>query len=742
MLSGINNLEEKKDNLEEEDNLEEVDNLKEVDNLEEVKYNLEEVKNDLEGIKDNSVVDRRQFFYIINTTFSTESGHLLKIEFDFETTNPEKVWIDVKCPNFVFESCSELDFQKININRRKLTRLENFENNDIIGECKYSNDYHSSNILFIFPEIFYFFPSQIFELNMPWKDNDENENFKNSNVLILELKEGINRTFKYSKYNIMKPNEVYLNIEKIYYQNYENKIDTFIIQTDNELNRRIYFISYCQELKQIENFFYECVTDLNCDEIKSIQKTMNPKIDFQMKLQCEGRTQFYFYKYDNKNEGNDWWEYCSFLYNHYNIEYFFLEISDNNIISVNDIEREHWDYIMNLCQNLELKIKSNNKYWYCEIKSDCSVVIEDILKKFFQNSEAEVKCEEDIHYFYKNFSNYNPEDLEKYEYCPYVFYKFHEYDYSKFNASNPLMNDQDSSLSNFFCNNEIYLRYCNKKIERETSNNGKSIIKCYTSKEEKFMFANFINDEEYQIEIYYNEGVINFYKCPEIEDKDWKKCYNIICDKYGTDKNFTVKRKNSNLNSISEIYSDGVNINSYLNFCYIELLDFCELEKYYQEQEDIIYCKTSLDCQESINKLKSMNTEFKIDLKITCIDKTIKWHNYDKYDKETGNQLEKCCHIIHLIKKIDYFIIEFNENDDNKIYDINSDKPLNDICTSYFSYCNENLIIRNKEQDSIYCESSIEECPNVENNEIIKHQIEMEIHCKNSIIYLHKYNYF
>ena len=746
-LSDINNLEETKDNLEEvEYNLEEMeDNLEE----EEMEDNLEKIKYNLEKIKDN--FDTVNFFYIINTTFSTESGHILKIEFDFETTNPKPVWIEIKCPNFVFEFCSELDFQKININRREFTRVENCENNVIKGECKYTNDYHSSNISFIFPEIFYFFPSQIFELNMTWRDNDENEIYKNSNMLILELDEGINRTFKDSNNNIMKPNEIYLNIEKIYYQNYENKNDTFIIQTDNELNRRIYFISYCQELKQIKNFFYECVTDLNCDEIKSIQKTMNPKIDFQMKLQCEGRTQFYFYKYDNKDEGNDWWNYCSFLYNHYKIEYFFLEISDNNIISVNDIERKHWDYIMNLCQNLEIKIKSNNKYWYCEIESDCSVVKEDILKKFFQNSEAEVKCKEDTHYFYKNFSNYNPEDLEEYEYCPYIFYKFHEYDYLKFKGKKPLMNDQDENLSTILCSNDVYLRYCNNNIKNEYSSKGELIIKCNTSKDENFIIENFTVDNGFQIEIYYNDGIINLYKCPSNFDdtkENLKQCICSISENEGEDHIF-VKRKNSNLNLISEIYSHSQNLTGKLIKCYEIYFSFCDGKKIENiEGNDILVCEISEEKDDINEILDSNDIDLKIEFRIKYNDnlKIIKLHNYDTYNKENGEKWEICCHIIHLIHTIDYFTIEF-EGDQFKIIDVKNNNNLKQICEPYFKFCDKQLKINNNNgKDYIYCECSYN-CPNFV-HEIMIYQIEMEIHCENcencenSIIYLHKYNYF
>ena len=670
-------------------------------------------------------------FYETNITLSIKSGHILKFEFDFERENPESkvVLIEIKCTNCIFDFCGEIDFDK-NLNfGNELGNSENFEINITIGNCSYKKVFHSSNILIVFPEIFYFFPSQIFELNMTWKDNDENEIHKKSNVSILELNEKINRTLKDSNNNIMNPNHEYPNIEKIYYQNYENKNDTFIIQTDKKLNRSIYFISYCKELIKEENtIYYKCKTDLKCDEIKSIQKTMNPNIEFQMKLPCDDNAEFYFYKYDDNNEGQDWWEYCSFLYNKMNTENFFIEISENRFF-VNDIEKSGWELMKN-CIQLDLKIKSNNKYWYCEANYDCNKLEENFLMNVFQNSEVEIKCNENI-YFFKNFSNYNPYDLEKYEYCPYIFNIFSGDKYIKFNEEKNLINE-DENLSQFFCSKVFYLRYCNNGIQSDNSS-GELIIKCYTSKDENFIITKFKANIEFQIEIYYNDGIINLYKCPTNFEKEenLQKCVCWVSESEGEDQVIFFKRKNSNLNSISEIYSRSKTFTDMLKNCYREYFSFCDqIQLENREGNDIFFCETSKEKDEINQILDSIDIEMKIEITIKNNDKleTIKSHGFAQPIKENVNELKKSCHIGFENNPFD---ITYAKNNNN----------LKQICDPYIIYCNKQLKINNiNGKEYIYCETS-DNCPHLA-NEIMNYQIEMEIHCEQSIIYLHNYNYF
>ena len=113
-------------------------------------------------------------FYETTITLSIKSGQILQFEFDFET-NPERkiVLIEIKCPNCDFYFCKETDVQKKKNPKKEIANSEKYEINVKLGNYSYTNVFHSSNISFIFPEIFYFFPSQIFELNMALKDNNE-----------------------------------------------------------------------------------------------------------------------------------------------------------------------------------------------------------------------------------------------------------------------------------------------------------------------------------------------------------------------------------------------------------------------------------------------------------------------------------------------------------------------------------------------------------------------------------------
>jgi hypothetical protein len=695
----------------------------------------------------------------VQNVFSAEVDDI--ISFNFSSNNSHiKFGVLISCDNIYFSSCEDSQ----NFSPELLNETNNIinlkdVNHQINVNCSYQS-INSSEIIFKFPNLSYYFPSSIIELNIQ------------SNTFQIDNLTNFNRTINQSLTSSFENGRVYNNIENIIYQNFENKDEWFYI-TENDIKRVIYFKNLCDNFinsTKGNEIFYKCEkSKINCEEIKSIIKSL--KIESEIKCDNNNYLNYHYYNISDEEDKNKNWKKCVDI-NHYlnnTLEYFLIERNDThfNLSSNYSVDINCSNYTTLCNKQLELINKNDKITFYCESNENCDNNIKEIFQNFI-NLDVEIHCENNITFLIRTYEyKYNISNLESWEYCAYIHQlmnpeiKLFKID----NNNNGVYLNGEGELQNEYCN-LTYLINCTEL--NKTINNSKINLSCRTnlsSSNAESYFSSKLSNDKLEINIICNDGFTLIYHNYDntilsSNDEKWKICCrNNYIYKNQSVNYFRIKIYSYSYSVYSVYYYDDnkkywyfiggylVDIcNSFLLNCHnINFYDMNEISSFVYSTF-ITHCETNLSCDEIKNQLIN-NKILYSDIIVNCENnKEIRYHYYRNFNNE---KMDLCLLNMGLTKNISHYIIEFEDKSDHNNYIINdfSNNNLNSNYSNYFEYCDLELSHKKRGNYSyLFCHSSKYNC-----NDIIQlitkltSYLDYEIVCEDLVINFHNnshYNYY
>ena len=459
----------------------------------------------------------------IQNVFSAEVDDI--ISFNFSSNNSHiKFGVLISCDNIYFSSCQDSQnfFPELLNETNNIINLEDI-NHQINVNCSYKS-INSSEIIFKFPNLSYYFPSSIIELNIQ------------SNTFQIDNLTNFNRTINQSLTSSFENGKGYNNIENIIYQNFENKDEWFYI-TENDIKRVIYFKNLCDNFinsTKGNEIFYKCEkSKINCEEIKSIIKSL--KIESEIKCDNNNYLNYHYYNISDEEDKNKNWKKCVDI-NHYlnnTLEYFLIERNDThfNLNSNYSVDINCSNYTTLCNKQLELINKNNKITFYCKSNENCDNNIKEIFQNFI-NLDVEIHCENNITFLIRTYEcKYNISNLESWEYCAYIHQlmnpeiKLFKID----NNNNGVYLNGEGELQNEYCN-FTYLINCYEL--NKTINNSKINLSCRTnlsSSNAESYFSSKLSNDKLEINIICNDGLTIIYHNYDntilsSNDEKWKIC--------------------------------------------------------------------------------------------------------------------------------------------------------------------------------------------------------------------------
>ena len=679
---------------------------------------------------DNDIIIRKDFNNFKNgnlnkKSFSTYSNHILKFKFNSKNM---LIAILISCDNIHFSSLynSQNFFPKLIINKNEKDNLFDLNHNIIINDSYYFSLENSTELIFRFPYLYYFFPSQIIKLNLNERGNISFEN----------ISKNINRTISILKNNIID--------NQIIYQNFENQNEWFYIIINNNDTKIIYFMSYCISFKKNnKNNIFKCETFLPCKKVKKLKLNSN-----EYEIKCKNISK-------KKNENN--------------------KETMNNKNYLNESKKQL--FLIRRDSLFETIITQCPNFQNCDISSKINLnhhIKVQLLTNFLPGNTGinyQIKYSDNDYINYYNYKYDNNSILESWEKCCIIQHFINPSNIHFIidrNSSNYIIyNENGNTLDLYFCDlEELY--YCDRIFSYTNESNFISVTCSSSFSRCNDLFSNNHIKDKIELKLicdFYDELIFhNYDKYDRKNAKNWEICSHIIYLKQNLDY-IKVKFSKDDYNDYTLFNLD--NQEDITDTCKI-FFDNCQEVKVLKKYGvDYIYCYSYETCdmiKEKIfyNTLKSQIFEINLNYEIYCDNVVINLHHYkNKFDNEIVKELEMgenweiCTYIYYLFDKNNFQIqrkkYDSLYSDNEKInYTI---KLLNDnvqefdnfLCNfSFLIYCNLELtydeinkkIICKTDFDCEYIREKFKPEPNNDK----KYNLYFNVHCENSVFQYYYYD--
>ena len=675
--------------------------------------------------------------------FNANNNDIFSIQISKNENSDILLNIFIDCDEFHFSYCDGNPFFS-----------PAFENKNTDNEKCFNNSINDI-INFTFPKIVYeyFFPSQNIHITLL-----NTFTLKNTSNIVGDLMDSEGNKINFSD------NEVQIN--SFNYNNMNNNDEWFYLF--NNSNKYIYFFkSYCLDFTKNDNYYYCNNLNLSCDEFKNNVSILG----MNSKIKCSnGQNNYlYYYNYEKSVIAENNYEKCAIINHFYDntLEHFIINIIENEAYTLyshnNDqIDKIKCEKFLPICDKIQIKnITANNNLetLWCKYENNCdnNSFRENILSVIsdWDRKDIEIHCNDNHIYLFRQYNNtFNCSNLENWEICPYLIYKYSGnksyYHIDLNNNSTIFFENQGTGLMETQLCNHKYLKCCktlqknnnlnlnkpNYTCSIDSFNDLNSVRETFTNHNDIELFINLTNNSQF---IYHSHDYYN-----SKPNMNWEICSEIYYLQNKSFKLFEISKKSTDSPNYN-IYSINNKTSLPINACEIEELLKCQQELYFNSSSNplSIYCKAELIFSNILTLFpigKFRNYELIINCS-NCGTKIVNYHNYDFITGFSYNW-EICSVIIHSFNNaLTFLIIERNESD-FIIYD-DSYHQLRD-CEPYFTQCNKVIEKRTKyNKDYIYCESN-NQCSTIINtlyNETLDH----EIYCQENqetIVYFHKFDYY